>query len=271
MNDHEPLLQEIAAHWTQPFSFRDSCVALLEIGSHSHGTHIPPEDPNGIDDRDVLAVVIPPPQYVYGLHRFQHAEIKQGSLDCVVYSYDKYINLLLKSNPNVLGTLWMDWGRQYKIQVPWTALSDSRRIFSSKLAYPAFIGYAKSQLHRMTHNACAGYMGAKRKALVEKFGYDVKNAAHLIRLLRMAVGFLEHEVVEVDRSGLDAGMLKDIKSGAWSLEMVQEEAAFQFAEAERWLARTYLPERPDTQEAERIMMDSYQQWWNLKGCTCSDS
>lgn len=36
----------------------------------------------------------------------------------------------------------------------------------------------------------SGYMGEKRKAMVRKYQYDVKNAAHLIRLLRMGAEFL---------------------------------------------------------------------------------
>jgi len=36
------------------------------------------------------------------------------------------------------------------------------------------------KLHR---EHLSGYMGEKRKAMVRKYQYDVKNAAHLIRLL----------------------------------------------------------------------------------------
>jgi len=34
-----------------------------------------------------------------------------------------------------------------------------------------------------------GYMGKKRRELVMRVGYDAKNAAHLIRLLRMGIEF----------------------------------------------------------------------------------
>jgi len=36
----------------------------------------------------------------------------------------------------------------------------------------------------------SGYMGEKRKAMARKYQYDVKNAAHLIRLLRMGSEFI---------------------------------------------------------------------------------
>jgi len=52
-------------------------------------------------------------------------------------------------------------------------------------------------------------MGAKRKSLVEKFGYDTKNAAHLILLLRMGIEFLSVGVLHVKRH--DAQELLEIK------------------------------------------------------------
>jgi len=62
-------------------------------------------------------------------------------------------------------------------------------------------------------------MGTKRKMLVEKYGYDCKNAAHLIRLLRMGVEFLKDGRLYVMRE--DAKQLIEIKRGEWTLEQVK--------------------------------------------------
>jgi glycerol-3-phosphate dehydrogenase len=64
-------------------------------------------------------------------------------------------------------------------------------------------------------------MGAKRKALVEKFGYDTKNAAHLVRLLHMGHEYLETGRLQVRRGIFDREMLMSIKRGEWSLTLVQ--------------------------------------------------
>jgi len=48
-----------------------------------------------------------------------------------------------------------------------------------------------------------GYLGDKRKQLVLKHGYDAKNAAHLIRLLRMGIEFLTKR--HVDRGSFGTG------------------------------------------------------------------
>ncbi len=56
-----------------------------------------------------------------------------------------------------------------------------------------------------------GYMGEKRRELVRRVGYDAKNAAHLIRLLRMGIEFLTEGTLYVERA--DAAELLSIKRG----------------------------------------------------------
>lgn len=51
-------------------------------------------------------------------------------------------------------------------------------------------------------------MGQKRRELVRRVGYDAKNAAHLIRLLRMGIEFLTEGTLHVERA--DATELLDI-------------------------------------------------------------
>src|ERR1043165_9239253 len=58
-----------------------------------------------------------------------------------------------------------------------------------------------------------GYMGSKRRELVRRIGYDAKNAAHLIRLLRMGIEFLVEGELHVARA--DAENLLEIKRGEW--------------------------------------------------------
>jgi hypothetical protein len=79
---------------------------------------------------------------------------------------------------------------------------DNRQLFVGKHVYEAFAGY-----------------GDKRKQLVLRHGYDSKNAAHLIRLLRMCVEFMKNGELVVSRP--DAAELLDIKAGKWTLEQVK--------------------------------------------------
>ena len=100
----------------------------------------------------------------------------------------------------------------------------------------------------------SGYMGEKRRKNVARFGYDVKHGAHAVRLLRMGVEFLRTGRFDVDRTGMDAEELKEIKRGQWPLERVQAEAERLFTEAENALRTSRLPERPDREGAEALLV-----------------
>lgn len=118
-----------------------------------------------------------------------------------------------------------------------------------------------------------GYLGDKRKALVLANGYDSKNAAHCIRLLRMCKTFLLTGELEVYRS--DADELLQIKRGKWALEDVKALAEQLFGEIKEARSKSTLPEEPDREGAQRLMIGilrehlevarrQYDEWVNRK-------
>ena len=310
---------------------------LAKIGSHSHGTYIPPTDPQAIDDIDYMGVVIPPMSFTLGLREWEGLNFQFEELDCVFYSFRKFISLLVKSNPNVLGLLWMKEDFYIHSHPQWNVLLHHRNLFSSKEAYPSFMGYAHGQMKKMTsfdlktqkewelslalveaagwskekvikgeqlpmpdQNAVLkaylkyckendiqiitgpgelalyelnksltriksiharhfqGYMGEKRKKLVTKYGFDTKNAAHLIRLMRMCVEFLKTGQLKVYRD-IDGDYIRSIKSGKVSLEDVQFEADSLFAEAEilKDSPLCPLPDAPDVAMIDHLTVHAY--------------
>jgi predicted nucleotidyltransferase len=216
-------------------------------GSIAHGMYIPNTDPNSIDDKDVMGVYIASPSHYLGIMKQKDVREKWfKEWDCVYYELLKLVHLLEKGNPNVLTLLWLD--PQYVIfeSDAWRELTAIRDAFVCKNVYHSFVGYAHGQLHRMTHMQFDGYMGDKRKSLVEKYGYDCKNAAHLIRLLRMGIEFLTEGVLYVERKH-DATQLLEIKRGEWSLESVKKEADRLFSLCEEAYVRSPLPAKPDSE------------------------
>lgn len=291
------------------FPLEPHLIVLALMGSHSHGTYLPPEEPDAVDDVDLMGFVVPPLAYHLGLPRWKHWRYQADELDVMIYSLDKAVRLLLKSNPNIVGLLWLRNEEYVHRHELFEVLRARRDIFSSQAAGHAFAGYAYDQLKRMEafdldrmteyealtreirsrgpiaevleadRNKLAhisgnwgvplesltrfrklhrghfsGYMGEKRKAMVRKYQYDVKNAAHLIRLLRMGIEFLETGRLQVFRTP-DAEELKRIKRGGWTLEQVKEEAERLFATIEEARARSPLPERPDESAANSLLVE----------------
>jgi predicted nucleotidyltransferase len=249
-NPHAERIQE-----QLPFA-PDSGAAIIMTayaGSLAHGTHDP--RPGSIDDVDIVGVILAPPAQIIGVTRFEHWDIFIDELDLTFYSVQKFVRLLLKANPNVLGWLWLP-DRLYLQRSPaFDRFREQRQIFASKRAYLPFKRYGQAQMRDMDKGVYRGYMGAKRKVLVEQFGYDVKHAAHLIRLLRGACEFLETGEMRVDRSEIDADELKAIKRGDWGRERVLREAEALFVRLEEAYQHSPLPDEPDETAAEELLVD----------------
>lgn len=98
-----------------------------------------------------------------------------------------------------------------------------------------------------------GYLGEKRKQLVLEHGYDAKNAAHCIRLLRMCLEFLASGTLEVYRED-DSAELLDIKRGKWPLGAVKEHATDLFEKIKAARDASPLRAEPDREAAEKMLI-----------------
>ena len=87
-----------------------------------------------------------------------------------------------------------------------------------------------------------------RAALEAKCGYDSKHAAHCIRLVRMGNEILTTGKVNVDRRGIDAEELLEIRLGNVSYDSVLAEAEKLFAQLDHSYEISQLPDKvPDDQ------------------------
>lgn len=232
-------------------------------GSIAHGTYVPQSDPDSIDDKDLMYVVIPPLSCYIGLDDYGSRgtreivfDVSEGShpvrYDVVAYELRKFIRLLIQGNPNVLSLLWLPEKHYVVMTDVGKMLVENRKLFVGRHVYRSFTGYAMSQFTRMTRFKFEGYMGEKRKALVEKYGWDCKNGAHLIRLMRMAIEFLTDGEMYVERP--DAADLLAIKKGERTLEWVKEEANRLKILADEAYVRSSLPIGPDKEKINDLLM-----------------
>lgn len=230
----------------------DDLIFLGYRGSIAHGMYVPNTDPNSIDDKDIMGVFFAKPSHYIGINKEKETREKwYNEWDCVYYEFRKLISLLLKGNPNVLSLLWLNERYILHTSDEWNYVKSIRSSFACKNVYHSFSGYAHGQFKRMTNFKFEGYMGEKRKKLVEKYGYDCKNAAHLIRLLKMGIEFLTEGYLYVERKS-DATMLLDIKHGAWTFDAVKKESDRLFALCEEAYVRSKLPDQPDRKKIDKM-------------------
>lgn len=300
-----------------PFTAPPETFWLAYRGSIAHNMFIPSNDPDSIDDIDLMGFVFGSKENYFGLSEWGSRgtkEIKQGAYDVVLYEIRKAVSLLLQGNPNIMSMLWVDAAYTLITSPAAKALKENRHLFLGKHVYNAFAGYAHQQMEKMESRDPAelreylavtaelkyrgahsnhkgetfpepkrdsgelkdvshwdleklrarlsyyqrkgenlGYMGDKRKQLVLKVGWDAKNGAHLIRLLRMAVEFFETWEMKVKRH--DAAELLDIKRGKWTLEQVKAEANDLFERARVARDASGMPDGPDRVGVEELLVD----------------
>lgn len=244
-----------------PFTAGDGrqILAACYMGSVSHGTSEP--NATGIDDVDIMGAVIRPLPYLLGWQRFEQWDPPPdpssalGELDCTFYDLRKLVRLWLKSNPNVLGLLWLR-AEHYLVRTPvFDVFIANRDAFSSRIGIGALRGYALGQMRGIDKGVYRGYMGAKRKELVEEFGYDRKHAAHIIRILRMGSEYCQTGQYNVWRGDRDGDELRAIKRGDWSRDRVPREADRLLVELESAERESPLPAHADAERVDSLVID----------------
>lgn len=303
----------------------DDPALLAYRGSIAHGMYVPGSNPKGVDDVDLIGMVLPGADHYLGLHPWAYSgtrEVKDGHWDVVLYEFHKLVRLLLRGNPNVLSLLWLDPEMYIHVNDAGRTLLAHRGLFVGKHVYREFAGYAAAQLAKMTsrdpvdlrmymaitlelkirgahpnhkgvHHPVPdgyyypettgvdkdvqkwstekllqglakyqrkgeniGYLGDKRKQLVVEHGYDTKNAAHCIRLLRMAEEFLTTGMMTVNRrTAGDAEELLSIKTGQWSLSDVQALAEDLFQRVKSARTRSTIPDGPAEHEVNDLVVN----------------
>lgn len=214
--------------------WNDRLILKVVAGSHSYGTNTPDSD------YDYRGVCIPPVENLLGLSdQFEQHETKNP--DEVIYSLKKFVRLALHNNPNILDALFVDDKDIVFINDFGKELRDLRYSFLSKRVFHTYGGYAHSRLKNLIEKG-KNPIGNK-KELIEKYGYDTKDASHLIRLMRMCYEILKLGEVNVLRP--DKEFLIEIRNGSYSLEEIQEEYIHLNKLTQEAYTNSKLPESPD--------------------------
>lgn len=90
----------------------------------------------------------------------------------------------------------------------------------------------------------------KRAELEAKYGFDLKHAVHLVRLLRAGGEILRGEGVKVKRP--DAAELMEIRNGKWSYEQLIEWAKVEDEKLNELVKVSPLPNEPDRKKLDQL-------------------
>lgn len=192
-------------------------VIVAEVGSSAYGLNV------GASDRDYTAVWLPTyTQLVRGIpERKQIRTAAEGErsgpddVDINVYSISKFTHLVCKGNPSILATLYAP-GTTVAPPGFTAALAEAGR---SKAALSAFLGYANRQAESIVRRGGRGRVS--RPELIAEFGYDVKFAAHAVRLTLQGIYYAHNGAIPAPMPEPDRTTVVNIRRGEWALDHVE--------------------------------------------------
>ena len=192
--------------------------------------------------------------------QFQKHHIKDASAlggkgrvyDMTIYSIVKYFRLLMENNPNIIDSLFVpDSCVLFSTPIA-DKLRENRKLFLHKGCWATFKGYAYGQMHKIRTKKPEG----KRKIIVDQFGYDVKFAYHVVRLLNEVEQLLVEENLDLTKN---SEQLKSIRRGEWSLEKLEEYFARKEADLESFYLQSKLPDLPRVDIIRNLLIECLEQ------------
>ena len=217
-----------------------------------YGFCIPPKDEIFPHLRgEVIGFGSPAPRFSqYQQHHLQDADALAGAgrdYDLTIYNIVDYLQLVMKNNPNIIDSLFTPDTCVLHITRIGQMVRDARQSFLHKGCWHTFKGYAYQQITKMAGHERTG----KRKEVVERFGFDVKFAYHVVRLLNEVEQILTEGDLDLTRN---REQLKSIRRGEWTELQVREYFTKKASELETLYQNSALPWGPDEAKVKQLLL-----------------
>ena len=160
-------------------------------------------------------------------------------------SFSKWFNLMVQQNPNVMELLWhVETNYVYRDDLYWNRVFNVRDQLLSKKLKHSYGGYAWAQLQRLTKLNQKANQNEKRLSSVQTYGYDVKAASHVFRLLNTALDALVEGEIHVMRP--ERQFLLSIREGNYKYEELLAMANEKIKLVEEAYVRSFLRNKLDS-------------------------
>lgn len=230
-------------------------------GSFSYGVS------QDTSDMDLCGFCIPPKEYVFphlsgeifGFGkvgpRFEqfskhHIDYNNKNYDITIYNIVKFFNLCMQNNPNMIDMLYLPRRCVLHSTSIYETIRESRDLFLHKGAVPKFRGFAFSEMSKLKK---VERVNLKRQYLVDKFGYDTKNAYHIVRLLLEIEMILSKGTLDLE---CNSKILKAVREGEMTLQSLQDWVESKEKALEIEKANSKLPEKPREADIKKMLLNA---------------
>jgi len=241
----------------------NNTAMLVIMGSQAYGVS------NDLSDQDIYGFCVPPKELVFPhlageipgfgrqIQRFEvwqehHVQdfAKEVERDFSVYGIVKYFQLCMENNPNMIDSLFVPQNCVIHSTQIGVMVRENRRMFLHKGSWHKFKGYAYAQMNKIGQKANAS--NPKRQEAIEKFGYDVKFAYHVVRLMNEVEQILVEGDLDLQRN---REQLKSIRRGEWTLDQLKEYFTNKEHALETAYANSKLPHGPDEERVKELLLN----------------
>lgn len=228
-----------------PLNIRNLIYAT-RMGSQAYGVA------NENSDNDIYCVYLPiisdvipdKNQFIHGfgkkfdpLQSWQahHIEYNDQSYDVSFYSAQKYFDLCMNCNPNMIDSLFTDESDCLYMTDKGRLLKSNRHLFLSKQIYHKFRGFSFSERYKW-----------------EKDKSDLKRAYHMIRMLFECKEFISYSDIDLKRTQIYLRMIRD---GNVLHEDISSKFDRMIIDIEDMYKTTKLPDEPRYDEIFSLLKD----------------
>jgi predicted nucleotidyltransferase len=199
---------------------------LATVGSKSYGTD------NEDSDTDLCGFCIPTKEIVFPhlaghIHgfdtpknsftsfSFKAQHFNNSKVEGTIYGIIKFFRLCANCNPSMVDCLFVDPDCVRHMTNIGTHVRDNRKLFLCKKVWSTYKGYAFKQFVKAKNKKPEG----SRKESYDKYGYDLKFAYNVVRLIYQVEQILLEGDMDLRRN---SGQLKSIRNGDWTFNEIEE-------------------------------------------------
>jgi predicted nucleotidyltransferase len=267
--------KELLPPW-KPF-VKETCYEVI-MGSFAYGVS------NMGSDVDVYGVFVPPIDMVFphasgyiqgfgpqpnviNVEQKHHIVDKDTGkeYDFALYNLVNYFKLCAENNPNMVDSLFVPERCVVHSDEVGDIMRENRRLFLCREIQKKLSGYAYSQLRKLRTKEPVG----KRKDTIAKYGYDVKFAYHVVRLVQQAEMVLSTGDLDLEAN---RELLKEVRAGEWSLEKLETWFEKRQSDLDTLYINSPLPLLPRYDKLKPLLMNclearygSLSAYFNLEG------
>lgn len=216
------------------FDLESLIIYRCVVGSRAYGLD------NDESDTDRRGIYLAPAELQWSLYGAPE-QFEDNSNQSCYWELQKFLTMALKANPNILECLYSPMVE--KVTPLGEELLALREAFLSQMIFQTFNGYAMSQFKKIEQD-------------IRNHGeVKWKHAMHLLRLLLTGAATLRDARVPV-RVEAHRERLLAVKRGEMPWAEVDAWRKELHRDFERALAETKLPERPDYEAANRLLIQA---------------